>query len=356
MTAAALPADALLWLPRLEALFDCLRHPEKGLAPPPSGVPVAQLLAALKMLGATPGSVNPAADAAQVIAQRTANTRELLQDLVREVTPKVIAAVAEAPGEVEGVIRSADFGRVLPLFDSETGLTGATVFCGVIDSLPAGHDLRTACPDPYLHGVIRSEGKPNAKGEPSMTGEGLRVLALGPADNNVLGYPAPRPWYSLPDALAMTGRLRRRQVADDDAFMEKLRVEAAGRLNAYWASDLGQRELQRRQLEAERRAGRIPTRGAPIPDPDAAEGVGEDEAAAAQEALRQENERKERAARRLRAEVRGLRMAGRHAAAHRLAAKLDEAGRLRADGKAEEAVAMTEAALAEALQVEGAKA
>jgi hypothetical protein len=270
--------------------------------------------------------------------------------------PQIITAVGERPERPEEVIRSADFGRVLPLFDSETGLTGATIFCGVIDSLPAGHPLRTACADPFLHGVIRSEGKSDERGNPAMTVEGLPVIALGPADSDIFGRPCPRSWYLRDEASALTARLRRKQREQDAEFLEKLRVEKMDMLNAFWASELGQREIARRRLEAERRAGRIPVRGAPLPDPDAPEGATEDEEAIRLEALRVEAEREERQRRQLRAEVKALRMAGRHAAADRLATRLDEAGRLRADGKGEEADALIEAALQEALRAEGATA
>jgi hypothetical protein len=275
MTTPQANPEALLWWPRFEAGLDHLLHPGRWLASPPPGVPLEQLLAALKLLGVSSGQADPAHEAAQLIKGRTANLRELLADLAAEVAAALIAAVAEANGEAAGeeeVIRPAAFGRLvfLPAPAGSAGnptLRDALLVAGVLDSLPADSPLRTACPDPLLFGLVRAEGPPDGNKLTVKYEAGTAVLALGPS-GPLTG--TPRPWYDRPSALALTAALRARQVEEDTAFLDKLRIERLEEQNRFWTSPEGVAEARRRATAWKIKLGRVPPAPKDVP-PDPAE-------------------------------------------------------------------------------------
>jgi hypothetical protein len=286
-------------------------------------VSTADALEALRLLRATPGSPDPGGDAARAIQARAHFLSDRLQDAVRELAPALLALVSEGADGADGVICTAAFGRLVAInlpstHPASSSVLDQTLFAGVIDSLPPGHPLRGVTSDPVLWDVVRSEGPTDPQtGSPTMKAEGVPVLILGPADTSTPGHPRARGWYLLAEALRLTEGVRVAQRQKDAEFLEGLRVERTNRLNAFWTSDLGRAELLRREVELARKRGLVPAAG-PVPDPDQ-EGA-DGEAELAREQARAEAEARDRAERMRRAEIRALRLMGKHSEAAELAA------------------------------------
>ncbi len=330
------------WLGSLKAGLDAVRYPERWMARPPEGVPAADLLGALKILCPNYSGPAPAEDAAELIAGRIGNLKAALQDLVKEVVPWLVGAVAQHTAEVGDLVRPEEFGRPLLEISVEFGhpehpggprMKPVVLYFGALDSLPEGHPLRTQCQDPYIHGAARVVGPLDERAEPTLRYEGgIPVVVLGTSDPEVISHVRPREWYSIPDALKLTERMRAGQREGDRKFLEKAKVAAASERNRQRNSPLGRLEEQLRQLKAEKRAGRLPATGWQTPDPDADPGVSLAEQERQQEELRKANESWERKLRQVRAEARALRDTRRHDEAVLLSEAIQTAERLRAQG------------------------
>lgn len=260
------------WWPRFSAGLDCLLNPGKWLCAPPTGVPVGQLLLAARRLGISTSQTDPSREASQLMRSR-ANTRELLSDLAAEVAAAVMVGIAEAVGaDEQDIIRPSTFGRTVLLY-RQAGAPGngtlrdQLMACGVIASLPPDHPLRTVPEhELYVHGLVRTEGQP-ANGKLTVAYEsGTAVIALGPCDP-LTGKP--KAWYDLPSALALTAALRARQVEEDNAYLDKLRIEKLEEQNRWWTSPEGIAEQQRRTTAWRIKRGLVPPPPPDVPpDPD----------------------------------------------------------------------------------------
>jgi hypothetical protein len=152
-------------------------------------------------------------------------------------------ARAIASGKRDGrIIVSADFGQLVA-FQVNEWLQPVTVYGGLIERLPAAHHLREVAFESYLWG---GDADPTS-GQPCV------ILGLAAYSG------APRPYYVLTEAQALTSIWSSRQRKFWTEQEEQRRLEAKRRDDQFWSSEAGKLLQQKRLLEQLERQGKIPT-------------------------------------------------------------------------------------------------
>jgi hypothetical protein len=288
-TAASARIDELTdWASRFTAALDALRRPMAHLLAPP-GTNGAEPLVALDALLSVRSALS-VDDNSRVVNRECAmrqaaeiysnvhrfDTSDRLLEVVRALDYDIAKVIAELPADLlfqRGLVRVADFepGQLrhvtMPGLVEPGTLTGRDeqiwFVSGPVNTLPAGHPLRSLLPDEDLFELDRSDTQAAAKGWVLGRTESLLGSSAGRA----------KPFYSLQSLRQWTTAFRRYQRQQDEEREYRERQEERQRQREFWESPLGKQLLLEKQLAAMKERGEVPELG-PAPEPAVRVGTG----------------------------------------------------------------------------------